>query len=160
MVKIRLKRMGAKKRPFYRLVVADSRSPRDGRFIELLGYYDPLTEPAKVQVDADKVREWMRKGARPSDAARDLLVREGILAKVPRAIREAPVADAPAAAAAPVTARETPGSPEEVDAVDAENIHLASDAPDARVEPEPEPAAAPAAEPADDGGAAEAAAES
>jgi small subunit ribosomal protein S16 len=160
LVKIRLKRMGAKKRPFYRLVVADSRSPRDGRFIELLGYYDPLTEPAKVQVDADKVREWMRKGARPSDAARDLLVREGILAKVPRAFREAPVADAPAAAAAPLTARETPGSPEEVDAVDAENVHLAGDAPDAPAEPEPESAAAPAAEPADGGGAAEAAAES
>src|SRR4029077_16775101 len=82
LVKIRLRRMGAKKRPFYRLVVADSRSPRDGRFIELLGYYDPLTDPAKVQVDADKVREWMRKGARPSDAARALLVEQGILAKV------------------------------------------------------------------------------
>ncbi|HEX4756266.1 MAG TPA: 30S ribosomal protein S16 [Candidatus Dormibacteraeota bacterium] len=150
--------MGAKKRPFYRLVVADSRSPRDGRFIELLGYYDPLTEPAKVQVDADKVREWMSKGARPSDAARDLLVREGILAKVPRAFRAAPVAEAPAAAAPSVTARETPGSPEEVDAVDAENVHLDGDAPGAPAEAEP--AAAPAAEPADDGGAAEAAAES
>lgn len=160
MVKIRLKRMGAKKRPFYRLVVADSRSPRDGRFIELLGYYDPLTEPAKVQVDADKVREWMSKGARPSDAARDLLVREGILAKVPRAFRAAPAAEVPAAAAAPVTARETPGSPEEVDAVDAENAHLAGDAPATPAEPEPEPAAAPGAEPAVDGGAAEAAVES
>ena len=160
MVKIRLKRMGAKKRPFYRLVVADSRSPRDGRFIELLGYYDPLTEPAKVQVDADKVREWMSKGARPSDAARDLLVREGILAKVPRAFRAAPVDEAPAAAAPSVTARETPGSPEEVDAVDAENVHLAGDAPPTPDEPEPEPATEPAAEPADDGGAAEAAAES
>jgi small subunit ribosomal protein S16 len=152
--------MGAKKRPFYRLVVADSRSPRDGRFIELLGYYDPLTEPAKVQVDADKVREWMSKGARPSDAARDLLVREGILAKVPRAFRDAPVAETTAAPAATVTARETPGSPEEVDAVDAENVHLAADAPGAPAEAEPEPAAAPAVEPADDGGAAGAAAES
>jgi small subunit ribosomal protein S16 len=161
LVKIRLKRMGAKKRPFYRLVVADSRSPRDGRFIELLGYYDPLTEPAKVQVDADKVREWMSKGARPSDAARALLVREGILAKVPRAFRPAPVAETPAAATATsVTARETPGSPEEVDAVDAENVHLAGAAPDTPAEPEPEPAAEPTAEPADDGGAAEAAAES
>ncbi len=159
MVKIRLKRMGAKKRPFYRLVVADSRSPRDGRFIELLGYYDPLTEPAKVQVDADKVREWMRKGARPSDAARDLLVREGILAKVPRAFRPAPVAQPPATAPA-VTARETPGAPEEVDAVDAENVHLAGGAPGKPAEPVAEPAAEPAADPADDGGAAEAAAES
>jgi small subunit ribosomal protein S16 len=153
LVKIRLKRMGAKKRPFYRLVVADSRSPRDGRFIELLGYYDPLTEPARVQVDADKVREWMSKGARPSDAARDLLVREGILARVPRAFRPAPVAPAvspPAARAA--GASETPGASEEVDAVDADNVHL--DAADAHGEPEPEQEAA--AEPADTDGAAEA----
>jgi small subunit ribosomal protein S16 len=151
--------MGAKKRPFYRLVVADSRSPRDGRFIELLGYYDPLTEPAKVQVDADKVREWMSKGARPSDAARDLLVREGILAKAPRAFKPEPVGDAPAAASAtPVTARETPGSPEEVDAVDAANVHLNEPAPGKQAEPDAEPAAEPSAEPADDGGAEEAAA--
>ncbi|MBJ7610265.1 MAG: 30S ribosomal protein S16 [Candidatus Dormibacteraeota bacterium] len=107
--------MGAKKRPFYRLVVADSRSPRDGRFIELLGYYDPLTEPAKVQVDVDKVHEWMRKGARPSDAARALLVREGILAKVPRVFTPAPGGEPTAAAGS-----ETPGASEEVDAVDTE----------------------------------------
>jgi small subunit ribosomal protein S16 len=107
--------MGAKKRPFYRLVVADSRSPRDGRFIELLGFYDPLPNPARVQIDADKVREWMRKGARPSDAARALLVEQGILAKVPRAFKPAPE---PTTAAA---ASETPGAPEEVDAVPAED---------------------------------------
>ena len=59
MVKIRLKRMGTTKRPFYRLVVADSRSPRDGRFIEALGYYDPLPQPASVKIDADRVREWL-----------------------------------------------------------------------------------------------------
>ncbi len=81
MVKIRLKRMGAKKRPFYRLVVADSRSPRDGRFIEALGFYDPLPAPAKVQIDADKVRKWLSMGARPSDTARALLQRQGILAR-------------------------------------------------------------------------------
>ncbi len=115
MVKIRLKRMGAKKRPFYRLVVADSRSPRDGRFIELLGFYDPLPNPAKVQIDADKVREWMRKGARPSDAARALLVEQGILAKVPRTFKPAPEPVTPAVASA------TPGVPEEVDAVPAED---------------------------------------
>lgn len=85
MVKIRLKRMGATKRPFYRLVVADARSPRDGRFIEAIGYYDPLPTPAKVEIDADKVREWMRKGARPSDSARDLLQAQGILAPRSRA---------------------------------------------------------------------------
>src|ERR1019366_4338680 len=71
--------MGTTKRPFYRLVVADSRSPRDGRFIEALGFYDPLPDPASVQIDADRVREWLRRGARPSDSARDLLVGQGIL---------------------------------------------------------------------------------
>jgi small subunit ribosomal protein S16 len=81
LVKIRLKRMGAKKRPFYRLVVADARSPRDGRFIEALGHYDPLSNPAKVTIDEEKVRDWIRKGARPSDSARRLLQREGIIAK-------------------------------------------------------------------------------
>jgi small subunit ribosomal protein S16 len=157
LVKIRLKRMGAKKRPFYRLVVADSRSPRDGRFIELLGYYDPLTEPAKVQVDADKVREWMRKGARPSDAARDLLVREGILAKVARPFKPAPEVPEPAAApavAAAAAASETPGAPEEVDAVDAENAHLGhadSEEAEPATAADPEEAdAAAAAEPAGD----------
>lgn len=71
--------MGAQKRPFYRLVVADSRSPRDGRFIEQLGIYDPLTEPATVQIDAERVKEWMSKGAQPSDAARILLRQEGLI---------------------------------------------------------------------------------
>lgn len=71
--------MGAKKRPFYRLVVADSRSPRDGRFIEQLGYYDPLTDPATVKIDEDKVQKWLAQGAQPSDAARSLLHREGVL---------------------------------------------------------------------------------
>jgi small subunit ribosomal protein S16 len=79
LVKIRLRRMGAKRRPFYRLVVADSRSPRDGRFIEQLGYYDPLTEPATVKIDEEKVVRWLTQGAQPSDAARTLLKREGVL---------------------------------------------------------------------------------
>ena len=110
MVKIRLKRMGAKKRPFYRLVVADSRSPRDGKFIEEIGFYDPLPNPAKVQIDADKVREWMRRGARPSDVARKLLEREGILQRSAQVRRAAPAAEAEApaaAAAAPAEAVET-----------------------------------------------------
>src|SRR5258707_14037991 len=92
--------MGAKKRPFYRLVVADSRSPRDGKFIEEIGFYDPLPNPAKVQIDVDKVREWMRKGARPSDVARKLLEREGVLQ---RGAMSRPVVS-PAAAAAPAAA--------------------------------------------------------
>jgi small subunit ribosomal protein S16 len=102
LVKIRLKRMGAKKRPFYRLVVADSRSPRDGKFIEEIGYYDPLPNPATVRIDVDKVHEWMRKGARPSDVARKLLEREGILqrsAQSRRIVAPAATAETPAAAA-------------------------------------------------------------
>ena len=83
MVKIRLKRMGTTKRPVYRLVVADSRSPRDGRFIESIGFYDPLPNPAVVSIDADRVQLWLRRGARPSDSARQLLVKEGILAARP-----------------------------------------------------------------------------
>jgi len=103
-VKIRLKRMGATKRPVYRIVVADSRSPRDGRFIETIGFYDPLHDPAVVRIDEEKARTWMRKGARPSDSARELLVRQGILAATPRPARasraETPAAPAPAVAAA------------------------------------------------------------
>jgi small subunit ribosomal protein S16 len=76
--------MGTTKRPVYRLVVADSRSPRDGRFIEAIGFYDPLPNPAVVRIDEEKVRTWMRRGARPSDSARDLLIRQGILAESAR----------------------------------------------------------------------------
>ena len=82
MVKIRLRRMGAKQHPFYRLGVAEARSPRDGRFIEHLGYYDPMTEPAQVKIDADKVVKWLQRGAQPSEAARSLLKREGILERL------------------------------------------------------------------------------
>ncbi len=78
-VKIRLRRVGARKRPFYRLVVADARSPRDGRFIEAVGTYDPLQNPALVKVDAERVLEWISKGAKPTDIARQLLVAEGVL---------------------------------------------------------------------------------
>lgn len=80
MVKIRLKRMGTTKRPVYRLVVADSRSPRDGRFIEAIGFYDPLPNPAVVRIDTERVQLWLKRGARPSDSARQLLVKEGVLA--------------------------------------------------------------------------------
>lgn len=73
MVKIRMKRMGTKKRPFYRIVVADSRAPRDGRFIEELGYYNPLTEPKTLKVDGEKVQKWISNGARPSDTVMRLL---------------------------------------------------------------------------------------
>ena len=79
MVKIRLRRMGAKKTPFYRIVVADSRSPRDGRCIEEIGTYDPLTNPATGKVDADKVKAWIQNGAQPTDTVRGLLKKNGIL---------------------------------------------------------------------------------
>ena len=78
-VRIRLKRMGAKKRPFYRVIVADARAPRDGRFIDTLGTYNPLTNPAEAKLDADKVRLWLSRGAQPSDPVRHLLAREGFL---------------------------------------------------------------------------------
>ncbi|MGE5509123.1 MAG: 30S ribosomal protein S16 [Chitinophagales bacterium] len=78
-VRIRLKRMGAKKQPFYRLVVADSRSPRDGRFIEQLGEYNPIAEPAQIRVDKEKALEWLRKGAQPSDSARRILSQAGVM---------------------------------------------------------------------------------
>ena len=78
-VKIRLRRMGAKKAPFYRLVVADSRYPRDGRFIEELGYYDPTKEPSLVKVDDEKVKSWIAKGAQPTDTVKVILKKEGIL---------------------------------------------------------------------------------
>lgn len=78
-VKIRLRRMGAKKAPFYRLVVADSRSPRDGRFIEEIGYYNPTTEPADVKIDVEKAKKWISNGAQPTDTVRDLLKKAGII---------------------------------------------------------------------------------
>lgn len=79
MVKIRLRRMGAKKAPFYRVVVADSRFPRDGRFIEEIGIYNPCVEPAEVRIDADRAKDWMQKGAQPSETVRRLMKNAGIL---------------------------------------------------------------------------------
>ena len=79
MVKIRLRRMGAKKAPFYRIVVADSRYPRDGRFIEEIGTYNPLTDPASVNVDAQRAQAWIKKGAQPTDTVRGILKKAGVL---------------------------------------------------------------------------------
>ena len=78
-VKIRLRRMGAKKAPFYRVVVADSRSPRDGRFIEEIGYYNPMTEPAEIKIDAEKAKKWIANGAQPTETAKSILKRSGAL---------------------------------------------------------------------------------
>ena len=80
-VKIRLKRMGAKKRPFYRVIVADSRSPRDGRFIETVGTYNPIKTPAVVTVDEEKALKWLNNGAEPTDTVKNILAHEGIMKK-------------------------------------------------------------------------------
>ncbi len=79
MVKIRLRRMGAKKAPFYRIVVADGRYPRDGRFIEEIGYYDPTKDPAIVKVDGEKAKQWMANGAQPTDTVKALLKKNGVI---------------------------------------------------------------------------------
>lgn len=79
MVKIRLRRMGAKKAPFYRIVVADARSPRDGRFIEEVGYYNPMTNPADVKIEAEKVEKWLSNGAQPTETVKALLTKAGII---------------------------------------------------------------------------------
>jgi small subunit ribosomal protein S16 len=111
-VKIRLKRMGAKKKPFYRVVVADSRSPRDGRFIEELGWFDPLKDPAEFKIDVQAARKWLGDGAKPTDTAKALLRKAGVY-EVPEeddhvdavavAVDE-PAVEAPVAADEPVAA--------------------------------------------------------
>src|SRR5579864_1171218 len=103
--------MGTTKRPVYRLVVADSRSPRDGRFIESIGFYDPLPNPAVVSIDADRVQLWLRRGARPSDSARQLLVKEGILAARPFKITPRVETAEPAKAPAATAVAEAPAEP-------------------------------------------------
>lgn len=78
-VKMRLTRLGAKKAPFYRVIVADSRSPRDGRFIDELGYYNPLTNPAEIKIDAEKAKKWLGNGAQPTETVKSLLKKSGII---------------------------------------------------------------------------------
>ena len=79
MVKIRLKRMGAHKKPFYRIVAADARAPRDGKFIEEMGYYNPMTEPADIKIDAEKAQKWLANDAQPTDTVKRLFKNAGIL---------------------------------------------------------------------------------
>lgn len=79
MVKIRLRRMGAKRAPFYRVVVADSKYPRDGRFIDEIGTYNPMTEPAEINIDAEKAAKWLSNGAQPTDTVKDLFKKNGII---------------------------------------------------------------------------------
>jgi small subunit ribosomal protein S16 len=96
-IKLRLKRMGAKGRPSYRIVAADSKSPRDGRFIESVGYYDPITEPTTISVNAERARYWLSVGAQPSDPVRSLFQRTGLLDKEGKVVPTAETAE-PAAA--------------------------------------------------------------
>lgn len=80
-VKIRLTRMGDKKAPFYRVIVADSRAPRDGKFIDIIGTYNPLKDPAEIKIDTEKAAKWLKNGATPTDTARDILVKSGVIEK-------------------------------------------------------------------------------
>lgn len=109
MVRLRLRREGRKKRPFYRVVAADSRAPRDGRFIEIVGYYDPLVDPPKVVLNEDKALTWLKRGAQPSETVARLLDKAGILAKfsdstgkqIRVGVRKPDKGEAPAEPAAP-----------------------------------------------------------
>lgn len=85
MVKIRLTRMGDKKSPFYRIIVADSRAPRDGKFIDIVGTYNPLTDPAEIKIDADKAKHWLGVGAKPSDTVKAMFVNAGIIENAKKA---------------------------------------------------------------------------
>ena len=78
-VKMRLTRLGAKKAPFYRVIIADSRSPRDGRFIEEIGYYNPLVDPAEIKIDAEKAKQWLGNGAQPTETVKALLKKSGVI---------------------------------------------------------------------------------
>ena len=95
--RIRLRRVGRKKQPVFRIVVTDKRNPRDGRFVETLGHYNPRTDPVEIQVDAEKVKEWLAKGATPSDTVRSLLKKAGVFQNVAQPAPETPPAapDAP-----------------------------------------------------------------
>jgi small subunit ribosomal protein S16 len=118
-VKIRLRRVGAKKQPSYRVVVADSHSPRDGRFIEIIGFYNPRTKPTTIQIDADKARKWLGNGAQPTESVASLLYRAGIAdLRAPRWRKEGDVLPPLATSTTPTSARTTitatPTTPVEV----------------------------------------------
>lgn len=115
MLRMRLRRTGAKKQPRYRVVVADARAPRDGAFVDSLGFYDPLTEPATIRIDPDRARDWLGKGVQPSDTVERLLRRAGIIegpAPVYPEPKKAKSAPAEAAAAAPAAAAPAAAAPE------------------------------------------------
>ena len=110
MIKLRLRRMGAKKRPSYRIVAAESKNPRDGRFIEVVGFYDPLTDPATVRINEDRARHWLGHGAQPTPTVKDLLRRSGIItdSKLKIVITPVTATTAEDVVAEPVAASEKP----------------------------------------------------
>lgn len=154
-VRIRLRRMGAKKKPFYRVVVADSRSPRDGRFLDTIGTYDPRTEPAAVRIDREKTLRWLEEGALPTDSARSLLSQAGIWQEYKTGVRPEPRVEEPAPkkAAKPepavAEAPEAPVADEPAVAEAAPEAEAASEvaAPESPSSEAPEAAEAPAEEP-------------
>ena len=121
MLKIRLRRTGARKRPNYRLVVAEATAPRDGQFIEIIGFYDPLTDPATVRIDGDKAKSWLSKGAQPTERVARLFAREGIIAAVPvvRAPASDPAPSEPVADPEPVAEAAAEGAAPEAEATEA-----------------------------------------
>lgn len=145
---MRLARTGAKKRPSYRVVIADAGAPRDGRAVDILGFYNPLTHPATVRIDAERARDWLRKGAQPSDRVHLLLVREGIIpGRRPReeaAPEEAPTAPRPALGAA-LPAAGAPPALAEVSAAAAPAVASATEVKPAAPAPAPRRRRAPAA---------------
>lgn len=138
MVRIRLRRVGAKGQPYYRVVVADQRSPRDGRFIEIIGHYNPRVEPSEIVINKDKALAWIANGARPSESVASLLKRAGITTQAPAA----ETAAAPAAETTPAPAVETAAAPVEASAAPAVE---ATPVPVVPSEASAEAAAAPAA---------------
>ncbi|MXY28406.1 30S ribosomal protein S16 [Candidatus Poribacteria bacterium] len=129
-VRIRLQRHGRKKRPFYRLVAADARAQRDGAFLERLGYYNPLTDPADVFIDEEKALKWLRRGAQPTDTAKRLLSKRGILMKFEYEKLGRPMPEAAGDAAVPETEDEQSAEAEAADAqpTDAETGSLLTEA--------------------------------
>ena len=127
MVKIRLKRMGAHKKPVYRIVVADSRSPRDGKFIEEIGFYNPLKDPAEITVKAERAAKWLKDGAQPTETVRALLKKSGVLDKNGKLV-EATEADA-----APADAADAVDATDVADVADATDVPESEDAESADV---------------------------
>lgn len=121
MIKLRLRRMGAKKQPSYRIVAAESKNPRDGRFIEIVGHYDPKTDPYTLRVDEERARYWLDHGAQPTETVRSLLVKSGVLPPYQGPSTAAAAQKAAASQEAPAPAADSSGSAEAEDASQAED---------------------------------------